>query len=48
MDLWLKLVENLYKTVLRDILKKAVDDPNTEWDDTLILMCDRLFGWKPS
>lgn len=36
----------LYKMMLRDILKKAVDDPNEEWDDVLMAATDALFGFK--
>ena len=31
---------------MRPILKKAVDDPNAEWDDRLMATSDALFGWK--
>ena len=32
-------------TVMRPILKKAVDDPDAEWDDRLMAAADALFGW---
>lgn len=35
----------LYK-VARPILKKAVDDPEAEWDDRLMAGMDALMGWK--
>ena len=31
--------------VMRPILKKAVDDPDAEWDDRLMAATDALFGW---
>ena len=35
-------------TVMRPILKKAVDDPSAEWDDRLMAAADALFGYKES
>jgi hypothetical protein len=32
--------------MLRDLVKKAVDDPNEEWDDVLLSVLDRLFNYK--
>jgi hypothetical protein len=36
-----------YATLLRDLVKKAVDDPKEEWDDVLLNVMDRLFDYKP-
>lgn len=33
-------------SVIRPILKKAVDDPDEEWDDLLLGICDMVFGYK--
>lgn len=30
--------------VLRDLLLKAIDDPNQEWDDWVLSICDKVFG----
>ena len=35
----------LYK-VARPILKRAVNDPELEWDDRLMAGMDALLGWK--
>ena len=31
--------------VMRPILKKAIDDPDQEWDDRLMAAADAFFGW---
>jgi len=36
----------LYSGIFRNLLKKAVDDPNEEWDDIVLDMCDRIFDYK--
>lgn len=36
----------VYSTILRGLLKKAVDDPEEEWDEMLLDILDRLFGHK--
>ena len=41
----LTILSALYK-VMRPILKKAVDEPDAEWDERLMDACDALFGWK--
>ncbi len=40
------LVCKAYKEILRDLLLKAIDDPNETWDDIVINMLDRLFDYK--
>ena len=35
-----------YNKFLRDLLLKAVDDPDSDWDDILLSMLDRLFGYE--
>ena len=35
----------LYSMILREILVKAIDDPTTEWDDLVLSICDRVFGY---
>ena len=32
----LSLMAMAYKLILRDLLKKAIDDPNSEWDETVL------------
>jgi len=36
-----------YKTILRDLLIKAINDPDEEWDELVLTMLDGLFCWKP-
>ena len=43
-NLILSVLGALY-SVMRPILKKAVDDPDAEWDDRLMAAVDALFGW---
>lgn len=40
------LVCKAYAEILRDLLIKAIDDPNETWDDIVIKMLDRLFDYK--
>jgi len=39
------LAKFLYKHILRDILIKAIDDPEEEWDDAVLAVLDRVFGY---
>lgn len=40
------LAKFLYKHILRDIIIAAVDDPSTQWDDALMEVLDRVFGYR--
>lgn len=40
------LAKYIYKEVLRGLLLKAINDPNSEWDDHVIDLCDRIFDWE--
>ena len=42
----LNVVSVLYKMVLRSLLIKAIEDPDTEWDEFLIDFLDKLFGYE--
>ena len=42
----LKFMSVAYRMILRDLLKKAIDDPNEEWDDMILKMLDSLFGYE--
>ena len=33
-------------SVMRPILKKAINDPDAEWDERLMLAADALFGYE--
>ncbi len=41
-----KLLCMAYAQILRDLVKKAIDDPNTDWDDTVMMILDRLFNYE--
>ena len=36
----------MYNMILRDLLVKAIEDPNEEWDDLVLIICDRVFGYS--
>ena len=40
------LIGQAYGSILRPLLKKAIDDPAEEWDDLVLEICDRLFGFN--
>ena len=42
----LTLARMAYRTILRDLLVKAIDDPEKEWDDLVLKMLDALFGFE--
>lgn len=42
----LKVVSMLYSQILRDLLKKAIDNPEEEWDEFVLELCDKLFGFN--
>ena len=43
--LW-KLAKLAYATVLRDLLVKAIDDPEKEWDDAVLRVLDSIFEYN--
>ncbi len=45
----LLIVSFLYRIVLRDLLVKAIADPDEEWDDEVLALIDNLlsFGSNP-
>jgi hypothetical protein len=45
LNIIMSVASALYK-VMRPILKKAVDDPEAEWDDRLMAAADAFFGWE--
>jgi len=42
----LMIVKVAYTYLLRPLVKKAVDNPDEEWDDALMEILDRLFNYK--
>lgn len=45
MKLIYKLVCQAYATILRNLVLKAIDDPNSEVDDVVMEMLDKLFDY---
>lgn len=43
---YVKLVSVVYTLFIRKPLKKAVDDPSTEWDNYLIDSLDTIFNYR--
>lgn len=41
----LKVLAYVYASMLRPVLKKAIDNPDTEWDDLAMELADRIFGF---
>ena len=41
------ILQLVYGQILRPLLKKAIDDPESEWDDLVLSMIDRLFDHTP-
>ena len=39
------LVKLAYATILRKLVLKAIDDPDSEVDDVVMGILDRLFGY---
>jgi len=39
------LVKMAYKTLLRPLVVKAVNDPDADWDDVLMGVIDRIFDY---
>jgi len=42
----MKVMGMLYSQILRSLLKKAIDDPEQEWDDFVLGLCDKIFGYE--
>ena len=41
-----ELIQRLYAGILRDIIVKAVDDPDSEWDEFGMNILDKLMGYE--
>jgi len=41
-----RLVCMAYAVIIRSLVKRAVDDPDSEWDDTLMKVLDKLFNYE--
>ena len=42
----LAIARMAYKLILRGLLKSAIDDPNSEWDDMVLKGLDAIFGYS--
>ena len=40
------ILKMIYKTVLREIIAKAVDNPDSQMDDVLMAVLDRIFYYN--
>ncbi|GAJ06862.1 unnamed protein product [marine sediment metagenome] len=40
------LIQIAYRMILRDLLVSAIEDPNTEWDDIVLEICDKIFSYS--
>ncbi len=40
------LIKFAYKTILRELLIKAIDNPDSEVDEFVVKMLDRLFQYE--
>lgn len=35
-----------YKNGIRDLVQKAIDDPDTDWDDIALGILDKIFNYE--
>ena len=47
-NLMMSFVKIAYASILRDLLIKAIDDPNETWDNAVLKICDGIFMFTPS
>lgn len=40
------VAKTLYSSILRELLTKAISDPDQEWDDVVLTICDKIFDYK--
>ena len=40
------IIKFVYKTILRDLVAQAIDNPNSEVDEFVMKMLDRLFDYN--
>ena len=44
--LYLTIAELLYSKLLRGLLKASINDPDTDADEKVLAICDKVFGHK--
>ena len=42
----LMIMKAVYQHLIRPLVKKAVDDPDENWDEMVMEILDRLFDYK--
>ena len=42
------IMQTAYTHILRDLLIKAIDDPDTDWDDVILRILDNIFDYSAS
>lgn len=40
------IIRLVYGNILRGLLIKAIDDPDEQWDDWTLDICDRIFEYE--
>lgn len=40
------IIKMVYKTILRDLVAKAIDNPDSDVDEFVMQMLDRLFDYN--
>lgn len=40
-----EVIKYVYKTILRDLVKKAIDNPDSEVDEFVLRLLDNLFEY---
>ena len=45
-EIIIRLIKILYQAGLRELVIKAIDNPDESWDDTILLILDTLLGYK--
>jgi len=41
----LQVLSYIYTSFLRELVKDAINNPDKTWDDTVLELLDRLFGY---
>ncbi len=44
----LAIMKFVYATILRELIVKAIDNPDSEVDEFVLMLLDRLFGYVPA
>ena len=40
------LIGFIYRLLVRGIIRHAIDDPKSEWDDAVLDLLDKVFGYE--